>query len=70
MTDQQLQPINVLPAKHFFHEAAHALALYSLGVTPVSMSVTMADDPRMTHDAWKRYASRNRELFPLGICVL
>jgi hypothetical protein len=49
MTDQQLQPIDLLPAKHFFHEAAHALALYSLGTTPVSMSVTMADDPRMTH---------------------
>jgi hypothetical protein len=49
MTDQQLQPIDVLPAKHFFHEAAHALALYSLGVTPVSMSVTTADDRRMTH---------------------
>jgi hypothetical protein len=49
MTESLTEPIAALPRKYFLHEAAHAIALYSLGAIPVSMSVTVDADPRLTH---------------------
>lgn len=35
--------------KHFLHEAGHAIALYSLAVPPLCVSVEILEDPRATH---------------------
>jgi hypothetical protein len=35
--------------KHFLHEAAHALALYSFGIMPARLTLEVGDDPRDTN---------------------
>jgi hypothetical protein len=39
--------------KHFLHEAGHAIALHSLAIPPLCMSLEISEDPRATHGTVK-----------------
>ena len=54
--------------KHFLHEAGHAIALYSLAVPPLCVSVEILEDPRATHGTVT--PSPNAEISLHGICFL